>query len=79
MTLSSPNLSEIVSTTLRNRSKSLAEKLAAHNAFLERLKWEPQEPGTVSLPDFIRLRAEGKAKMVNGRVFISKERLPGLP
>ena len=35
--------------------------------------WEPQEPGTVSMPDYIRLSAQGKAKMVNGRVCLLKE------
>lgn len=35
--------------------------------------WVVQEPGAVSLPDFIRLRAEGKAKMKNGRVYLLKE------
>ena len=36
--MASPNLSEIVTTTLRNRSKSLADNVSNHNALLKRLK-----------------------------------------
>lgn len=36
--MASPNLSEIVSTTLRNRSKSLADNVTNNNALLMRLK-----------------------------------------
>ena len=39
--------------------------------------WEPQEPGTVSMPDYIKLSAHGKAKMVNGRVCLLKESTDG--
>lgn len=34
--------------------------------------WELQEPGTVSLPDFIELKAKGKAKMEQGQVYLLK-------
>ena len=34
--------------------------------------WSLQEPGTISLPEFIRKRAKGEAKMHNGRVFLKK-------
>jgi hypothetical protein len=34
--------------------------------------WSPQEPGSISLPDFIRMRANGEAKMANGTVFLKK-------
>ena len=43
----SPNLSEIVTTTLRNRSKKLANNVTNHNALLRRLK----EKGNVKLTD----------------------------
>ena len=36
--MASPNLSEIVTTTLRNRSKNLADNVSNHNALLKRLK-----------------------------------------
>ncbi len=35
--MASPNLSEIITTTLRNRSKSLADNVTNHNALLRRL------------------------------------------
>ena len=35
--MASPNLSEIITTTLRNRSKSLADNVSNHNALLSRL------------------------------------------
>ena len=35
--MASPNLSEIITTTLRNRSKSLADNVSNHNALLTRL------------------------------------------
>ena len=70
-----PNLGEIVSTTLRNRTGELVKNMQRNNALLQRLlePWEPQEPGTVSMPDYIKLSAHGKAKMVNGRVCLLKE------
>ena len=42
--MASPNLSEIITTTLRNRSKSLADNVTNHNALLRRLN----ENGNVS-------------------------------
>ena len=36
--MASPNLSEIVTTTLRRRSKSLADNVSQHNALLSRLR-----------------------------------------
>lgn len=36
--MASPNLSEIVTTTLRNRSKEIADNVTTHNALLMRLK-----------------------------------------
>lgn len=36
--MASPNLSEIVTTTLKNRSKSLADNVSNHNALLRRLR-----------------------------------------
>lgn len=36
--MASPNLSEIVTTTLRNRSKALADNVSANNALLFRLR-----------------------------------------
>jgi len=45
--MASPNLSEIVTTTLRNRSKKLADNVTNHNAFLRRLK----DKGNVKLAD----------------------------
>ncbi len=73
--MSSLNLSEIVTTTLRNRTGELVKNLQASNAFLKNLldPWEPQEPGTVSMPDYIRLSAHGKAKMRNGRVCLLRK------
>ena len=45
--MASPNLSEIVTTTLRNRSKRLADNTTNHNALLRRLK----DRGNVKLTD----------------------------
>ena len=45
--MASPNLSELVTTTLRNRSKKLADNVTNHNALLRRLK----ERGNVKLTD----------------------------
>ena len=45
--MTSPNLSEIVTTTLRNRSKRLADNVTNHNALLRRLK----EKGNTKLAD----------------------------
>jgi hypothetical protein len=69
-----PNLGEIITVTLRNRTGTLVDGMMKNNALLNALlnPWEPQEPGTVSLPDYIRLSAQGKAKMVNGRVCLLK-------
>ena len=36
--MASPNLSEIVTTTLRNRSEKLADNVTNHNALLRRLR-----------------------------------------
>ena len=36
--MASPNLSEIVTTTLRRRSKALADNISQHNALLSRLR-----------------------------------------
>ena len=36
--MASPNLSEIVTTTLKNRSKSLSDNVSNHNALLRRLR-----------------------------------------
>ena len=36
--MANPNLSEVVTTTLRNRSKKLADNVTNHNALLRRLK-----------------------------------------
>ena len=45
--MAAPNLSEIVTTTLRNRSKKIADNVTNHNALLRRLK----ERGKVKLAD----------------------------
>lgn len=45
--MASPNLSEIVTTTLRNRSKKIADNVTNHNALLRRLN----ERGNVKLTD----------------------------
>lgn len=36
--MASPNLTEIVTTTLRRRSKQLADNISQHNALLSRLR-----------------------------------------
>ena len=36
--MTSPNLSEVITTTLRNRSKKLADNMSDNNAILMRLK-----------------------------------------
>jgi len=36
--MASPNLTEIVTTTLRRRSKTLADNVSQHNALLSRLR-----------------------------------------
>ena len=36
--MASPNLSEIVTTTLRNRSRTLSDNVSNHNALLRRLR-----------------------------------------
>ena len=45
--MASPNLSEIVTTTLRKRSKKLADNVTNHNALLRRLN----ERGNIDLAD----------------------------
>jgi hypothetical protein len=75
-----PNLSEIVTTTLRNRTGALAAQMTRNNALLnsllwDSLLWEPQKPGTVSLPDFIKLSAQGKARMKGGIVYLKTDGL----
>ena len=45
--MASPNLSEIVTTTMRNRSKKLADNVLNHNALLKRLS----EKGNATLTD----------------------------
>lgn len=71
------NLSEIVKTTLRNRTGELVKNLTASNALLQNMisPWEVQTPGSMRLPDFIKLRAQNKAKMENGRVYVLKDGL----
>ena len=59
-----PNLSEIVTTAIRQAAVAVS---------LQSLLWEPQKPGTVSLPDFIRLSAEGEAKMQAGIVYLKAD------
>jgi hypothetical protein len=70
------NLSEIITATLRNRSGALARSVTANNAFLQMIldPWEMQDQGTVRLPDFIKMRAQGTAKMENGRVYVLKDK-----
>jgi len=70
-----PNLSDIITITLRNRTGPLTERLKVSNRFLQAIldPWKLQEPGTVSLPDFARLSAEGKAKMKDGKVYLLNE------
>ena len=36
--MTSPNLSEIITTTLRNRSRSLADNVSNHNPLLNRMR-----------------------------------------
>jgi hypothetical protein len=71
-----PNLSEIVGITLRNRSATLAKGVMANNALLKKLldPWQMQAPGSMRLPDFIKMRAQGRAKMENGRVYVLKDK-----
>ena len=73
-----PNLSEIVTTTIRQAAvavsiSGLEELQKSDEALLQNLLWEPQKPGTVSLPDFIRLSAEGKAKLQAGIVYLKAD------
>ena len=35
--------------------------------------WKMQEAGTIPLPDFIGLSAEGKAKMKDGHVYLKRD------
>jgi len=51
--MASPNLSEIITTTLRNRSKSLADNVTNHNALLRRLS-ENGNLTTVTGRDIVR-------------------------
>lgn len=68
-----PNLSEIITTTLRNRTGALATSMTANNKLLTELMWDEQEPGSMPVPEFIKLRSQGKAKIVSGRVYIKKD------
>jgi hypothetical protein len=34
--------------------------------------WAKQPSGSISLPDYIQLRAKGEAKMANGHVYLKK-------
>ncbi len=45
--MASPNLSELVTTTLRKRSKKLADNVTNHNALLRRLR----ERGNTEITD----------------------------
>jgi len=49
--MASPNLSEIITTTLRNRSGELADNVSSGNALLMRLKekgsWKPASGRTI--------------------------------
>ena len=51
--MASPNLSEIVTTTLRNRSRALADNVTNHNALLRRLR-ENGNQTTVTGRDIVR-------------------------
>ena len=51
--MASPNLSEIVTTTLRNRSRQLADNLSNHNALLQRMR-EQGNQTTVTGRDIVR-------------------------
>ena len=51
--MASPNLSEIVTTTLRNRSRQLADNVSNHNALLRRLR-ENGNQTTVTGRDIVR-------------------------
>jgi hypothetical protein len=51
--MATPNLSEIITTTLRNRSKSLADNVTNHNALLRRLS-ENGNISTVTGRDIVR-------------------------
>ena len=35
--------------------------------------WEKQPALTVKAPEFIKLRSQGKAKIIDGRVYIKRE------
>jgi hypothetical protein len=43
----------------------------------EEWHWAKQPSGSISLPDFIQLRAKGEAKTINGHVYLKKPG-PGL-
>ena len=45
--MASPNLTEIVTTSLRNRAQEIADNVTAHNALLRRLK----EKGNIQMKD----------------------------
>ncbi len=69
------NISELITTTIRNRTGELAKTLQRSNKLLLNMfdLWVPQEPGAVLLSEFIKLRAQGKAKMEQGRVYLLKD------
>ena len=51
--MATPNLSEIITTTLRNRSKQLADNVTNHNPLLNRMR-EKGNMTTVSGRDIVR-------------------------
>ena len=59
--MTSPNLSEIVTTTLRNRSGKLADNVTKNNALLSRMK--KNADGSVTL--YVRKDSPGKDKESN--------------
>ena len=68
-----PNLSEIIKTTLHNRTGTLAANLTENNNLLHSMLWLECHPGTVPLPEFIKLKAQGRAeRRRNGKIYVKQ-------
>jgi len=66
--MATPNLSEIITTTLRNRSKSLSDNVTNHNPLLNRMR-ERGNMTTVTGRDIVReleYASNGTVSFYNG-------------
>lgn len=51
----------------------IKKSVPCYSELLETQHWSRQEPGVISVPDFIKLRASGNAMTRNGFVYLKKD------